>query len=352
MSHDHLDGLWRDRVFNPHPLGPDLDAYYVPFDELLGNRATEDRLVTAAAGGGRVAVVGPTGSGKSSLLIRIFGPLSPDFAALRISTGFEAEQTLTDPKAFAQHVCRALARQATDAAHMSVEQRDEVLRATSDRTHKPARERSIKGNLGFPVWLLQGSLGVDLKQSVENIDQDRSASEIIAGLVGIIQKIQTAEPQAVLLLDDTDRWLTVETGAPRSTLVNGFFSRVFRMIADLPIGLAVAVHEAYLAFPGYQEAARNFIDTAIQLPTLPSRSGLAPVLQQRLDAHETGMSVDALLSNDALDLLMRSYRLHRSLRTIILAVQTSLGIAIDAGVNRISEAHVRAALLDYTPASL
>jgi energy-coupling factor transporter ATP-binding protein EcfA2 len=351
LSHDHLDRLWRDRVFDPHPFALDLDAYYVPFDELLANRATEARLITTATAGGRIAVVGPSGSGKSSLLARIFGPMSPDFAAMRISTGYESEQTLTDPKAFAQHVCRVLTLQATEVAQMSTAQREELLRATSDRTRKPGRERTSRGSVGFPTWLLQGSLGSDVKQSAEGIDQDRSASEIIAGLAKILDRIKAVEPQAFLLLDDTDRWLAVETGEPRATLVNGFFGQVFRMIVDLPVGFAVAVHETYLSVPGYQEAARNFIDAVIQLPPLPSSSGLMRVLQQRLDAHETGMSIDDVLANDALALLMSSYALHRSLRTMILAVQTSLGIALEAQAPQISEAHARAALLDYTPTS-
>ena len=64
----------RDRyVFESSPTRHDLGALHVPFDDLVGNHRTEHRLDGAVRRQERAALIGPSGSGKSSVLARVLG---------------------------------------------------------------------------------------------------------------------------------------------------------------------------------------------------------------------------------------------------------------------------------------
>lgn len=64
----------RDRyVFESSPTRHDLGALHVPFDDLVGDHRTEHRLDGAVRRQERAALIGPSGSGKSSVLARVLG---------------------------------------------------------------------------------------------------------------------------------------------------------------------------------------------------------------------------------------------------------------------------------------
>lgn len=66
-----LDAL---RAFEATHRFEDLDLYHVPFDELTGRPDTEAVLARMAARAGRIAVLGASGSGKSSVMARYSAP--------------------------------------------------------------------------------------------------------------------------------------------------------------------------------------------------------------------------------------------------------------------------------------
>jgi hypothetical protein len=70
----------------PHTLRYDqLEPYHVPFDELCGGSAVEGELAHWLAHRGRVALIGPSGSGKSSALAWVLAHRRPEnLAVLRI----------------------------------------------------------------------------------------------------------------------------------------------------------------------------------------------------------------------------------------------------------------------------
>src|SRR5438876_11698559 len=80
---DLLRQIIEVHAFNPTPIGDELVRAYVPFDELLGNSRTEAALERAMAAGTRVTLVGPTGSGKSSLAEWVLGAPGT-YAATRV----------------------------------------------------------------------------------------------------------------------------------------------------------------------------------------------------------------------------------------------------------------------------
>jgi ABC-type transport system involved in cytochrome bd biosynthesis fused ATPase/permease subunit len=53
-----------------------LEAYHVDFDSLTGARSVEHELRYWSTRAGRVAVIGDSGAGKSSVMASVLGPLA------------------------------------------------------------------------------------------------------------------------------------------------------------------------------------------------------------------------------------------------------------------------------------
>src|SRR5437870_3248636 len=115
MGAELLRRIVQTHVLNPTPVGDEMTDYYVPFDELFGKAVAEQPLRAAVEGGRRLAVVGPSGIGKSSLIDWVLGAPDDAFAAIRVPVSVERDETVTDPIAFAQHVIRTVSKYALDA---------------------------------------------------------------------------------------------------------------------------------------------------------------------------------------------------------------------------------------------
>lgn len=74
MSKELIETLRAAAAFDATPLPEDLAALHVPFDDLLGEAKTENELQKAAEAGGRIALVGAMGAGKSSVLAYALTP--------------------------------------------------------------------------------------------------------------------------------------------------------------------------------------------------------------------------------------------------------------------------------------
>jgi energy-coupling factor transporter ATP-binding protein EcfA2 len=110
VSLDRLLQLDARRAFEATHRYEDLDLFHVRFDELTGRGETEQMLGHMAARGGRVALIGPSGSGKSSVISCVLGPLVEDLPEqiipIRIPVAAADAETGTEPRLFAQHIVR------------------------------------------------------------------------------------------------------------------------------------------------------------------------------------------------------------------------------------------------------
>lgn len=347
MAIELVRRLLEVRAFNPTPIGDQLIEYYVPFDELLASERTERALGQAMTTGARVAVVGPSGCGKSSLCEWVLGAPEAGFAATRIPVAIERDETVTDPQAFAQHVIRLVSGHAAESALISPEEREAILRGSGGRISRPGREITKKTSFGLN-WLLRGELAREVTDYMESIEQSRSTTTIVEALEYLIGLIAYHDLQPVFVIDDSDAWLNIEGVRDRSALVNEFFGRVLRMMAELPCGLVVAVHTDYLGTPGYRQA-EGFLEQRITIPQLPDAATVAALLDRRIKTcDETAGHLD-VFDEAAVEALFSYYRGAgaRSLRKVLQTAQTALGIAdaTDSGI--VTSAIVESAVSEW-----
>lgn len=105
----------------------DLGVYHVPFTELAGDGHVEQTLGDGCRRYERIAIVGDSGTGKSSLTASVLGPLAEGVAPVVVPVAIEPNETVREPRAMFAHVAAVIARVATDAAALSPSERDEAL---------------------------------------------------------------------------------------------------------------------------------------------------------------------------------------------------------------------------------
>ena len=352
MTRAALERLQEAHAFDPAPRHEQLATLHVPFDELTGARTCERALDAALRREERVALVGASGAGKSSVAAWVLGPLVEGLAPVPVPVALERTEVAVDPVAFAAHLVRVVARYVAQTLPKQGGRAAEHARAASPRG--PVR-RTRKVSVA-PEWMaarvelayeLGAATEVVAPASGEVLEQARQVLELIGG--------EGLTP--VLVLDDTDAWLRASWLPDAEAARAGFFGRVIRVLAEeLGATAVVAVHDSYLAEPAYRAAA-GFLDTTVRVPELPGRAAVARILERRAELVLTARrspvwsGLDSVVTDGAVERLHDHYRQAPSpdlRRRLLYVAHTALTHACDGGSAVIDAGHVELAIADCT----
>jgi hypothetical protein len=298
-------------------------------------------LDAALRRGERVAVLGASGEGKSSLMQYVLRPTVEGLFPLPVPVALADPSVTRDPISFVAHVVAMVERHVVSS-----------LPARAGATgHAPGPHvaHSYKWSVAPELMGVKLEVAREVQAVVEN--SPRTGTEAVTTAQMLLEVIAQAGLVATLVLDDTDKWVRGPTGQVDAERRDAFFGTVVRVIAEhLGCAATVAVHRTYTADDAYRSAVGGFLSSVVDLPRLGGPAAVSRLLEHRQrvtqEPGEQGEPVDAVWSPEALAHLHFAYAAGsgRSLRWLVQLAHLSLAVACDAGAGRIEERHVEAGL--------
>jgi hypothetical protein len=336
MSHELLRHLASRFAFDSTPSFGDLGAYHVPFDELTATSSVEARLGEAVRNGERVAVVGDSGAGKSSLVSHVLGPMAEGVAPLVVPV-----RTLEGDAARPDRVADELL--VTVPHYLERIGRLGATDMPAGSTRRVTAHEDYSGGLRLALPWLHGELARDLGRQVA-VDVPIPLTAKANALRAAFDRIAADGLQPIIVFDDTDRWL----GTSDEATVEGFFTESLRWLTDLPVAVVVATHHAYVPDRQTRRRRLEFAPTRIEIPPLPGSGALAEVLARRVerncvDSPFAGSATGDVFKDQALGALLQDYPTPDSLRQVMLLCYASVRYAINEEAERVTADHVAAA---------
>ena len=345
MSVDRLLALQEAHAFDPFPVRDDLGVYHVPFSTLASDGRVEQVLGDGCRRVERIAIVGDSGTGKSSLTASVLGPLAEGVAPILVPVAIEPNDTVREPRAMFAHIAAVIARVAADAAALSSTDREEALaRLTAQRPVGRVGGRSLRLGGGWMGTTVSAELA---RQAGPPQSIDRSAAETLEVVEQMLAIIQGEGLVPVLVFDDTDRWLS-GSFREHEDLARSFFGRVLPALAGLQCSVVVAVHRRYLADAAMRADTERVLETLVDLPALRDPNAVGAVLQSRVHAHrrdDDAASLEDVITVEAVDRLFELYctGLRGELRGVLRTAHVALAEACDSGADLITTALIDAA---------
>lgn len=351
MSAELLLALQEAHAFDPFPVRDDLGVYHVPFSELAGDGHIEQALGDGCRRFERIAIVGDSGTGKSSLTASVLGPLAEGVAPVVVPVAIEPNETVSEPRAMFAHVAAVIARVAADAAALSPSERDEALaRLTAQRPVGRVGGKTLRLGGGWMGATVSAELA---KQAGPPQSIDRSAAETLEVVEQMLATIHGEGLVPVLVFDDTDRWLS-GSFREHDELARSFFGRVLPALAGLRCSVVVAVHRRYRVDDALCADIDRILETLIELPALRDPSAVGAVLQSRVHAHRADAEAHLtdVITIDAIDRLFELYQtgLRGELRGVLRTAHVALADACDSGADVITTPVIDAAFAAWDSA--
>jgi len=341
VTRAHLEELRAANAL-PHTLRYDeLVPYHVPFDELTSSSSVEAELGHWLARRGRVALIGASGSGKSSALAWALDRHAPEnLAALRIPIALADDDTVQTPEGFARHVIRRVIA----AARLEENETAELRARAADTIRRRSNERRRSRRFGLHAGVVSGELARELSQSGGEFDEQIRGGEVVEGLQRLIELFRARDTEPLLVLEDTDTWIARPHDQLPAQLAEAFFARNVRMLAsELNCGFIMAVHTTYLDLPAYREVASRL--ERIRIPELPHpETDLARIVGRRLDVAGLGFTLEEVFDSAALAVLAGIYEDLPDIRRAISTAAGAIRLALEEPqLDRVTAAAVRAA---------
>ena len=349
MSAEALERLQGELAFLPRSRYDELPGDHVAFDHLNGGRKTEASLTQLIeADEGLIFVVGPSGSGKSSLIAATAGALTEDkYAPIRVRVA-ALEPAATDPLEMTRHMLREVHAHA-NGNHLTRAQRRRIEETVVDK--KTRRGATSRFDAGLRAHGLPGLTG-DLRLSLAGTSLDEeygenltTASEGVRALRGMFEHHGRVP---VLIMEDTDAWLRGTGGGDPldEDIADAFFTRnIARVAREYELTLLVAAHESYRDTAGYKRA-REVMAGEIEVPAFHRpQEAIRAIFQNRIDRTGVAVTVDDVFEADALVRLEAEYDKNRSIRHVLRITQQALELAGPPFPERLAAGHVRAAAI-------
>lgn len=277
MSLALLQQLRAANAFDHYPLFEALGELHVPFDSLVPGARVEARLDEALRRRGRVALVGGSGSGKSSGVSHVLGPMVEGLAPILIRVGVLPSAEVVEPVNVAAYLIKTVAERARQSGLIDDRSAGRA-RERAAQTESVRMERSLRGSASVGFSWVSAGLGKDLVSQTEAASITITPDERFEVVQQILGRISEEGLEPVLVFDDTDRWIDHLGHENPRLVVESFFGRVVRWVNDLGCAMCVAVHDSYFTPITPRRELLEAFDTTIDIPSIRRADAVATIL--------------------------------------------------------------------------
>ena len=352
MTLDILTQLDRLRAFAPTRLSQEQIVYYIPFDQLTNSQSFETRLLHSAnTPGNYIAVVAPSGEGKSSLLAYTFGePLSPDLREniipVRIPIGSEKDVVTSDLYSFYRYLLGVIGKRIDELGVSSRAESD--VRRIIKQTSGAKKQRTTSIQVGTPKVAPHFQFSREVQTTTEQIS-GLTVDDARRDWDRLLSVFKSHGKDLLIYFEDTDAWIASSTGNRLDT-AKAFFSGPLKdLFRNTTSSTVIAVHSSYLTEDFYKDEMRQLFNQTIRLPRLENpEHAFSLMLAKRIKFCSEVDTVEDVLEPAVVTVLGDYYRGGKSLRDIFIAVNTALGEAVDRKADRITAEIMQLAISELT----
>lgn len=303
--------------------------------DVLANRASPQR----------VHVVGPSGAGKTSLILRVVADLASretldvQHEVLVLRVGDRPEQ-LASSESVMKMVLDTIAVEGHRFSNVS----PEVLEAAAadQRTQTPTQVEHRAG-LTAPVV----SYSAALKEAYETVGFGQNAARVRHDLEDVLTQISGAGYRPVLVLDDTEKFVSPGSGGKLDEAsVENLYHHGVRVLGELNVDLVVAMHPRFEEVARVAEVVERLGMPRIDVPELPADAddpALARILERRMQRDGIDGALETVIERGAVDELQVLYHERdRDLRSVLKLAHDATGHALGREASAVAARDVRA----------
>jgi hypothetical protein len=339
MSSGTIQTISARLVFQPRAKFALYASEHVSLDDLTTTTNYEARALDAVTNESIcVAVIGPIGGGKSSLIASVCNSLPDEFIALRVPIAGVDDPTSTSAMA-AMTLATAL-----HSIELESEQRGALELARADETSVASRARTFGGKLGGGPVPAEVSAELDTLRTQQ--ETRALAGDRLAGLDRLVSILAAQGRQPVFVLEDTE---AAVGGSDRDDVIERFFAGpISTLMRELDASFLLAVQDNIAEHSAFRRLAPSMV--RVNLPHFePAEAivALTRILTRRLQLYDRSLRFEETLDGGALKLLAEYYCETGSVRHSLAAAQGAADHAAEDGASCIVPGHIRAAVSEW-----
>jgi Cdc6-like AAA superfamily ATPase len=334
-----LRQVFDERLFDDARTDTARALYYVNAHDLGFTPLADHQLMQALKRKdfARVQVIGPSGAGKTSLIMRVLRDLHtektvPAREVLVLKVG-DRPENLKDSATVIKLVLDTLAAQ--DYCFSNIE--GGVLRAAAaDQTTNVPRQVNHQLEAGTQFV----SYSATLTNAYEQREFGANVASLRHDLADVLRIVKEADYRPVLVLDDTEKFVAPgENGTLQAASVANLYDHGVRALAEFEVDLVVATHPRFEEVPKVVEVRDRLGLDRIEVPRiLPDLEGapMAKILGRRLERGKVETPIDEVIETAAVDALATLYHDRNSdLRSVLRIAHGAAERALDRAAEEI-----------------